>query len=197
MSIDPQADTIRVVAFDTSLKNLGVACGNIYLAEDNKVVVTTATTYYIDELLGKFPDEALLTKRTQLVDKVKTLAVKIITEFNPHFVVAEKPIFKMNPETYANQWEGVCALRIATLECSKNPVLELIYDVEFFHPGHVKDTLGVAGNNGDKNLITQGLLEKIKTGQLVYLDEEHHPDKLDDHANDAVTMLLTKAATLY
>lgn len=193
----PQTDTLRVIAFDPSLKNLGVACGEIYLGDDNKVVVEYATTYYVDKLLGKFPEEHLLTKRTQLTEKVKELAINIITEYNPYFVVSEKPVYSGNPETYANQWEGVCALRTAAVECTKNPLLDLIYDLEFFHVGHIKATVDVANTSGDKTLMTEGLQHAIELNRLDYKHKAHTPQCVDEHANDAVAMLLTKARHLF
>lgn len=188
------------LAFDPSNKNLGVAVG-VVDELTGKVEIKFATTYYIEKLLKCKDDEHdKLSIRSKQVKLVKSLAENLILMFGVNLVVTEKPVLgfgsRANPDSHANQWESISALRQATITMLSNLESNLSADLEILAASNIKAQLGVPGNNGDKELITKALEREIKEGILTYSSDKYLPKELDEHANDAVAILLAKVKQL-
>lgn len=189
-------DTIRIIAIDPSLNNLGVAVGEVSLTQPGKVHVIFAGTFLVEKWVDRPKVASWLSLRSLHADSVTGVIVQVIRRYDPMMAVSEQPVYKGNPVTHGHQWEGICAIRTGVIACTKQRDLQLTFDLELLHPGDMKAIFGVARNNGDKSLITDGLLREIKAGNLSIAADEFHPSQLDEHAQDAEAMLLVKANNL-
>lgn len=185
---------VRILGIDPSLINLGVAFGLANI-KDRTVTIVNADTYYIKLLMGftKDDDQIGFSNRTLQVQKVNQLVTDLIKNLKPDVVVTEEPVYSSNAYSLKNQMESITAIRMAVL----NTMPE---DVVIYFPGAIKKTVDAAGKDkaSSKEPIKEGLLELVAKGELFFKDPETtYPTLLDEHSNDAIAMVMTKAKELF
>lgn len=185
---------MRLVAFDPSLRNLGVAVGRV---EDGKLIVEYVDTFYIDKMVDKFsltPDWDI-DANTRRVHMLEDIASKFLKSYEPQAVVIELPIFNgKNPNSLQVQMKAIVTLELAVLKFHDRLRLNIVE----YMPNVIKMGVGVdpKKDKGGKDDITNALVKLQDAGVLVYSNPSHGPREVDDHANDAVAMLFTKFAEL-
>lgn len=183
--------SVRLLAFDPSLINLGFSCG---VSDGKRLLVENAQTFKIDQLITSLGstnvwERELNLERMQHTMRVVDYTLKV---FKPDIVVLEDPIYnKRNPDSLITQSRclGIIEQRIAEYYLGINKLPSHAN----YKPNVIKQAVGVPrGRFKEKEAITECLLELMVQDKLAYLNDEHKPDCVDDHANDSVAMLYTK-----
>lgn len=183
-----------LIAFDPSLRNLGVAVGRV---EDNKLIVEYVDTFYIDKMVEKLsltPDWDI-DPNTRRVHMLEDITTKFLRSYAPDAVVIELPIFNgKNPNSLQVQMKAIVTLELAVLKYHERLRLNIVE----YMPNVIKMGVGVdpKKDKGGKDDITNALVKLQDAGVLVYSNPNHGPREVDDHANDAVAMLFTKYSEL-
>lgn len=181
---------MRLIAFDPSLLNLGVSVGRI---EDGKLVVEYVTTYYIGKLTDKLsnqPDWEVDTN-TRRVEMLSSIVSSLLNGTNPDMMVIELPIFNgKNPKSLQVQMKAITVLESMAIQFNNRFRTNIIE----FMPNVIKQGVGinVKLEGGDKTAITRALVKLEQDGSLVYEQQKHRPNIVDEHANDSVAMLYTQ-----
>lgn len=181
---------MRIVAYDPSFINLGVAFG---ISTPNGVDLHSAQTYKIDQLLNKIGvkhdwDTSDNRKRMLMVGRVLHYT---LNAFSPDIVVLEDPIYnKRNPDSLITQSRCLGVLE-QTIE--RYFQTRQVAPITNFKPNVIKLGVGVPkGRFNDKEAITERLEHLMQEGVLRYTDKTMVPQLSDDHTNDAVAMVFTK-----
>lgn len=177
---------MRIIAYDTSLVNLGYAYGSIV---GGKLVVERAGTFQPDKFIkatGMFDFDDTTTSRQYAVAHF----VKISTEaYCPIGIVGETSFYNgSNPSTLINQSKGLGLLEKLThgyLLSTRSP-----FEPLFLQPNVIKRDLGLDKTEfKDKTKIDEYIYKHIESGDITYLSDDDLPENQLDHANDAVAML--------
>lgn len=194
MELEDNDALVGVLGVDPSLLNLGIAFGVIDL-KNEVVTIYAVDTFYIKLLVNfdKGDNQFGLSNRSRQVKEVKNLIMLAIKQFKPDMVVTEEPVFGCNASSLKNQMESIAAIRLAVIESDINE------DLIIYYPGTIKKTVNASGKDKAslKESITNGLIDLI--GKTLVFDKPtlHHPSLLDEHSNDAIAMVLTKAKELF
>lgn len=195
MELGDRDALVGVLGIDPSLINLGVAYGVVDL-KNEVVTIYAVDTFYIKLLVNfdKEDNQFGLSNRSRQVKEVKDIVTSAISRFKPDVVVTEEPVFGCNASSLKNQMESIAAIRLAVIES------EMTEDLVIYYPGTIKKTVNASGKDKAslKESITNGLLEMMMTKELVFdKPTMNHPLMLDEHSNDAIAMVLTKAKELF
>lgn len=182
---------MRLMAFDPSLRNLGVSTGNII---DGQLHVDYGETFYIDKLVDKYSDQPEwdIDPNTRRCILLESVVETMVASHRPDILIIELPIYNsLNPKSLQVQMKAITILEMVALKV--NPHLKA--NIVEYMPNVIKLGVGIdvaKKDMGDKLLITKALKRCEAEGTLVYTKEEYRPDVLDEHANDSVAMLYTK-----
>ena len=182
---------LRILAWDPSLRNLGLAVGD---EVDGKLNIVQATTFYVDKLVESHgldvgDGEDINIRRLCMLEY---LVPKVIANYKPDLMVIERPIYNnLNPKTLMIQMLAITALeRIA----HQNRIT-FRESLSEYMPNQIKIAVGVTDSKEafrDKKEVTKALLRLQDSGVLLFEDEKYTPLFVDEHANDAVAMVYTK-----
>lgn len=181
---------MRIIAYDPSLRNLGCSVGEII---EGKLHIKFVDTFYIDKLTDKLSPlpEWDIDPNTRRVEMLNLIVVRTLTNYCPQQIIIEEPIFNgKNPNSLQVQMKAITALECAALRHHGKALGNLVK----YMPNVIKQGVGITDRKemSDKTAVTRALNTLIESGTLIYEDEAHLPDNVDDHANDSVAMLYTK-----
>jgi Holliday junction resolvasome RuvABC endonuclease subunit len=184
-------DSVRVLAFDPSLINLGVSCG---ISSASGLVIESAQTYKIDQLITKLGERNSWGRNVNLLRmQYATRVVEYCMRcYDPDVVILEDPIYnKRNPDSLITQSRGLGIFESAIAKHFINN--GRMPNQTNYKPNIIKLGVGVPkGRFKEKEAITESLLDLVKSGKLQYVNDKHSPLNVDDHANDAVAMVYNK-----
>ena len=183
-----------MIAFDPSLLNLGVSVG--VLGIDGVLVVEHVETLHPDRLVDKYnisPDWDADVNMQRAV-MLEFIVDNYLSGWNPDVMVIELPIFNGNPKTLQTQMKAIVTLERAAIRHSsklKTNIVELM-------PNVIKAGVGVdvKVSGSDKTAITRALNTLVGDGKIRYINPDHLPNAMDDHANDSVAMLYTQCVEM-
>lgn len=182
---------MRLLAFDPSLRNLGVAAGTV---RDDCLEVDFVTTFYVDKMVDQLSlsPEWDVDENTRRVLLLEEIVSNIIANHHPNFLIIELPIYNgLNPKSLQVQMKAITMLELMAL---KTHDIRNSNIVEYM-PNVIKAGIGIDTKEkgmGDKGLVTKHLLKLLDSNDITYTDPKYRPDAVDEHANDAVAMLYTK-----
>lgn len=189
-------ESVRILAWDPSLRNLGMAVGE---STDSQLTITQATTFYVDKMVESHGldtswDEDENIRRLCMLEHI---VPKVIANYKPDLMVIEKPIYNnLNPKTLMIQMLAIGALeRIA-----HQHRITFREGLSAYMPNQIKLAVGVPATKEafkDKKEVTRALLRLERDNVLQFEREEFKPLSIDEHANDAVAMVWTKHKELH
>lgn len=191
---------VSLLALDPSLLNLGVAYGTLDI-ERRCIYLHRVGTYYIDKLITFEKDDKQLgpTRRSLQVEMVEHIVSCLLTDYPIDVVITEEPVFGRNADSLKGQMESISAIRMATLKALRDPQNTVSEDLVIYYPGTIKSALGAAGKDkaSQKESIYLALKEKLANKEITFTDSTLTLEILDDHAHDAIAMLVAKARELF
>lgn len=184
-------DSIRIMAWDPSLRNLGLGVGDSTSSGLNMVM---CTTYYINKLVETHglnvswgEDE-----NTQRLYMLEYVVERAILNYKPDLMVIESPVYNnLNPKTLMIQMLAITALQ----RLAHKHRVTFMDGISIYMPNQIKLAIGVPNTKEafkDKMEVTKALLRLVESGELSLEEEEYAPSRIDEHANDAMAMVYTK-----
>ena len=175
-SIPEDYKTIRLLAIDPGLNNIGVAVF-IIDAITMKMCHIEALTLKEEKVLdGVYLDDDYASDRMAKRMRMKEAVLRFVKEINPSVLVSESPFFNRKmPASFVALTEIINDIFTSTQEYDNNIRLATV------EPLLVKHTLGVAGQKG-KDVVRDAL----STFSDIMAVLENPIPTLDEHAIDAV-----------
>ena len=186
---------MRLAAFDTSLRQLGVAYG--YLNEDFKLVIEATGTFDPDSVvrytgIASWELDHDIIRMNLMRDylKISTLSYK------PDAMVIERPFFNgKNPKSLISQSKAWGLLDEALHEYTMNEGSGQHTIV--YQPIYIKQMSGVKSSEyKDKNAMANAIERHVEKGNVIFLNESDLPEHNKDHSWDAICMLITLRETM-
>lgn len=168
--------SLRVLSIDPGTINLGYALS--YTDFKNKLlIVDDCNTISIDTLVTKVHEYEFMNygKNITMYETIYRLATDLLNNFHPDFVVSESPYLNSKfPIPYAMLTICTQAVQKACFD------YRFSLPFMFIDPASVKTGVGVKGNNGDKNLMRNAVLQhpNIKANIDLSLLDEHSIDSI-------------------
>lgn len=181
---------MRLIAFDTSLLNLGYAYGYI---QDGKLYVECVGTFDPDSVLKQIGhagwDVEDDTLRMRLVRDFVLLSSQ---SYLPDCIILERPYFNgRNPKSLMSQSKALGVIDESSF--LYNTTKGSGIHTTIYQPIYIKQSVGVKSTEfKDKIGIDRAIERRLEDGTLVYLNVEDEPQFQKDHGNDAVAMIYTK-----
>lgn len=166
---------VRVLSIDPGFTMMGVAF-SILDYTNLQQHVEFCQTFKIGNEVKQYADSNLSQATNSLLNThaVRELVKSLLKEYQPDIVICEAAYLNRFPQAFASL--SLCLNAIETA------VYYYDYDVGFytFDPATIKVSMGVKGNNGDKDAMTAALLSNDRITSEVDLTT------LDEHSVDSI-----------